>query len=68
MSKSESNTDERSIEQKALDDLDDIASMAERAIAADVSGDATERTALLHEIHDCATSWNDPADSEVTNE
>lgn len=67
MTDSESTNDERSLEQKAFDDLDDIALMAQNAIAADVRGDASERTDLIHQINELAKSWSD-VDPEADNE
>lgn len=60
MTDSESNADERSLEQKALDDIDEVAALAEEAIAAEMRGDTGELSSTLHEIYDLARPWNDP--------
>lgn len=60
MTDSESNADDRSLEQKALDDIDDIATMAELALAAEMRDDRSAVSEQLHEIHGIARSWNDP--------
>jgi len=68
MTDTESNADEQSLEQKALDDIDEVAALAEKAIAAEMRGDTGELSSTLHEIHGIARSWNDPVDGEVNNE
>lgn len=69
MTDTESNADEQSLEQKALDDLDEVAVLAEEAIAAEMRGDTGELSSTLHEIHGIARSWNDPTlDEEGNNE
>lgn len=55
--------DDTDLEAQAYDDLDDIAGMAARAIAAQSRGDASELAEELHNIHDTARAW-----SEVTTD
>ena len=56
MSPEQDNTD---VEAQLYDDIDAIAGMAARAIAAQSRGDASELAEELHNIHDTARAYTE---------
>lgn len=59
MTATDSADDERGLEQKAFDDIDQINLLVKKAIRADMKDSPGKRTEFLHEIHELTKSWQD---------